>query len=36
MQELFVLYESKDLSKGKLEIFVPINQIDEIKNKDIF
>ncbi len=31
-----LLYESKDLSKGKLEIFVPIAQIDEIKNKDIY
>jgi hypothetical protein len=31
-----LLYESKDLSKGKLEIFVPIAQIDEIKNKNIF
>ena len=31
-----LLYESKDLSKGKLEIFVPIAQIDEIKNKEIF
>ena len=31
-----LLYESKDLSKGKLEIFVPIAQIDEIKNREIF
>ena len=31
-----LLYESKDLSKGKLEIFVPITQIEEIKNKEIF
>lgn len=31
-----LLYESKDLSKGKLEIFVPIAQINEIKNKDIY
>lgn len=31
-----LLYESKDLSKGKLEIFVPIAQIEEIKNKDIY
>lgn len=31
-----LLYESKDLSKGKLEIFVPIAQIEEIKNKEIF
>lgn len=31
-----LLYEAKDLSKGKLEIFVPIAQIQEIKNKEIF
>lgn len=31
-----LLYEVKDLSKGKLEIFVPIAQIDEIKNKKIY
>lgn len=31
-----LLYEAKDLSKGKLEFFVPIAQIDEIKNKEIF
>lgn len=31
-----LLYEAKDLSKGKLEIFVPIAQIEEIKNKEIF
>ena len=31
-----LLYEAKDLSKGKLEIFVPIAQIDEIKNKEIY
>ncbi len=31
-----LLYEAKDLSKGKLEIFVPIAQIDEIKNKNIY
>ena len=31
-----LLYESKDLSKGKLEIFVPIAQIEEIKNKEIY
>jgi hypothetical protein len=31
-----LLYEAKDLSKGKLEIFVPIAQIGEIKNKEIF
>lgn len=31
-----LLYEAKDLSKGKLEIFVPIAQIDEIRNQKIF
>ncbi len=31
-----LLYEAKDLSKGKLEIFVPIAQINEIKNKEIY
>ena len=31
-----LLYEAKDLSKGKLEIFVPISQIENIKNKDIY
>lgn len=31
-----LLYESKDLSKGKLEIYVPILEIDSIKNKDIY
>lgn len=31
-----LLYEAKDLSKGKLEIFVPISQIEEIKNKGIY
>lgn len=31
-----LLYESKDLSKGKLEIYVPIADIDIIKNKKIF
>lgn len=31
-----LLYESKDLSKGKLEIFVPINEIENIKTKKIF
>lgn len=30
------LYESKDLSKAKLEIFVSITDISEIKNKSIF
>lgn len=31
-----LLYESKDLSKGKLEFFVPISSIETIKNKDIY
>lgn len=31
-----LLYEAKDLSKGKLEIFVPIAEIQNIKNKEIF
>lgn len=31
-----LLYESKDLSKGKLEFFVPISSIDTIKNKSIY
>lgn len=31
-----LLYEAKDLSKGKLEIFVPIAQINEIRNQKIF
>lgn len=31
-----LLYESKDLSSGKLEIFVPIADIDIIKNKKIY
>lgn len=31
-----LLYEAKDLSKGKLEIFIPITDIEEIKNKDIY
>ena len=31
-----VLYEVKDLSKGKLEIFVPINETKGLKNKTIF
>lgn len=31
-----LLYEAKDLSKGKLEIYVPISQIEEIKNKEIY
>jgi len=31
-----LLYEAKDLSKGKLEIFVPIDDIENIENKTIF
>jgi len=31
-----LLYEAKDLSKSKLEFFVPISQIDEIKSKTIY
>ena len=31
-----LLYEAKDLSKGKLEIYVPIAQVDEIRKKDIY
>lgn len=31
-----LLYESADLTKGKLEFFVPITKIEEIKNKTIF
>lgn len=31
-----LLYESKDLSKGKLEFYVPISMIDSIKNKTIY
>ncbi|XOB61589.1 HlyD family efflux transporter periplasmic adaptor subunit [Campylobacterota bacterium DY0563] len=31
-----LLYEAKDLSKGKLEIYVPILDIESIKNKDIY
>lgn len=31
-----LLYEAKDLSKGKLEIFVPIAEIEDIKQKEIF
>ncbi|RXJ75128.1 HlyD family secretion protein, partial [Arcobacter sp. F155] len=31
-----LLYEAKDLSKGKLEIYVPILDIDDIKNKTIY
>ena len=31
-----LLYETKDISKGKLEIFVPISDIKTIKNKTIY
>ena len=31
-----LLYESKDLSKGKLEIFVPINDVENLKNKSVY
>lgn len=31
-----LLYESKDLSRGKLEIYVPIADIETIKNKKIY
>lgn len=31
-----LLYESKDLSQGKLTIFVPIADIESIKNKTIY
>ena len=31
-----LLYTAKDLTKGKLEIFVPIIEIDSIKNKTIY
>jgi len=31
-----LLYESKDLSKGKLEIFVPIDDIEKIQSKKIY
>jgi len=31
-----LLYESKDLSKGKLEIFVPINDANDLKNKSVY
>ena len=31
-----LLYESKDLSRGKLEIYVPIADVDIIKNKKIY
>ena len=31
-----LLYEAKDLSRGKLEIFVPINDAKSLKNKTIY
>ena len=31
-----LLYESKDLSRGKLEIYVPISDIEKIKDKKIY
>jgi len=31
-----ILYEAKDLSEGKLEIFVPIKEVDSLKNKTIY
>ena len=31
-----LLYESKDLSKAKLEFYVPINEVEIIKNKTIY
>ena len=31
-----LLYEAKDISKGKLEIFIPISSINDIKNKTIY
>ena len=31
-----LLYESKDLSKGKLEIFVPISDANDLKNKSVY
>jgi len=31
-----ILYETKDLSLGKLEIFVPVSQIDTLKDKTIY
>ncbi len=31
-----LLYEAKDLSKGKLEIFIPISDVDKIKDKIIY
>ncbi|WP_121628060.1 HlyD family secretion protein [Poseidonibacter antarcticus] len=31
-----LLYESKDLSMGKLEIFVPINDVENLKNMSVY
>jgi len=31
-----ILYEAKDLTQGKLEIFVPISGVDSLKNKNIY
>jgi len=31
-----LLYEAKDLNKGKLEIYIPILEIENIKNKTIY
>jgi len=31
-----LLYESKDLSRGKLEIFIPIADVEKVKNKTIY
>jgi hypothetical protein len=31
-----LLYEAKDLSKGKLEIYVPIGDVEAIKTKTIY
>ncbi|MGB1227592.1 MAG: hypothetical protein ACPG9K_06825 [Poseidonibacter sp.] len=31
-----LLYESKDLSKAKLEFYVPINEVETLKNKTIY
>ncbi len=31
-----LLYEAKDLSKGKLEIFIPIADVEKIRDKKIF
>ena len=31
-----LLYESKDLSRGKLEIFIPIADVEKVKDKTIY